>query len=536
MRRAAHGQLRRSHWHLTSAGAKLPPKQKRLGWGTRRTQRLQLEACIHPLAVVRVPSCGSAKVALGGAEDDSRKKFNLRDQGIAAGSTLNWNLEVRHGYSGSGSVNMNASTNSNTIIILAFLLGAILLAGGPLAGQATGATWYVNNGPTGSDSNSCLIASRPCATISEAMNKAASGDTIQIAPNTYPGGFTISKDLTLKGTGRRTVILGGSPVLTVALGITATLRNLTITGSSALNGGIHNFGTLSVANCILRENGPASTGGGIYNAGTLDVTNTTFSGNSAFEGGAIYNGDGGVLTVTGCALSSNSATFGGGIMNELRYTFKLGTVTVTDSIISGIAFRDQGGGISNFGGVTVVNSTVSGNYATESRGFGAGILNYGSATLVMVNSTVSGNSALAEGGGIQNINTSIGSASLSNVLLAGNQAAAYPDCIGTLSDGSGGHNLVGIGDGCGLANGVNGAIVGTASSPVNPLLGSLFPNGGPTLTLALQAQSPAIGMGDVATCLSRTLGVDNKDQRGFQRNTRIRRACDIGAYDTGGTR
>ena len=31
--------MRRSHWQVTGAGAKLPPKQKKLGWGTRRRRR-----------------------------------------------------------------------------------------------------------------------------------------------------------------------------------------------------------------------------------------------------------------------------------------------------------------------------------------------------------------------------------------------------------------------------------------------------------------------------------------------------------------
>jgi hypothetical protein len=43
----------------------------------------------------------------------------------------------------------------------------------------------------------------------------------------------------------------------------------------------------------------------------------------------------------------------------------------------------------------------------------------------------------------------------------------------------------------GIQNGVNGNIVG-----FNPLLGSLQPNGGPTMTQALLAGSPAIDAGD----------------------------------------
>ena len=53
-------------------------------------------------------------------------------------------------------------------------------------------------------------------------------------------------------------------------------------------------------------------GGGILNGGTLTVSNSTLSGNSAgLDGGGIHNG--GTLTVSGSTLSGNSASYGGGI-------------------------------------------------------------------------------------------------------------------------------------------------------------------------------------------------------------------------------
>ena len=58
---------------------------------------------------------------------------------------------------------------------------------------------------------------------------------------------------------------------------------------------------------------------------------------------------------------------------------------------------------------------------------------------------------------------------------------------------------------------------------VNPQLGALSVNGGPTLTIPLPAGSPAIGGGLNAACPA-------TDQRGFFRTDG---QCDVGAYEAG---
>jgi hypothetical protein len=58
--------------------------------------------------------------------------------------------------------------------------------------------------------------------------------------------------------------------------------------------------------------------------------------------------------------------------------------------------------------------------------------------------------------------------------------------------------LIGDGTFSGISNGVNGNIVGTNTNPIDPLLGPLQNNGGPTQTMALLPGSPAIGHGDNA--------------------------------------
>ena len=85
------------------------------------------------------------------------------------------------------------------------------------------------------------------------------------------------------------------------------------------------------------------------------------------------------------------------------------------------------------------------------------------------------------------------------------------------------HNLIGVDSGLsGINNGVNGNLVGMADSPIDPRLGPLQDNGGPTWTMALLPGSPAIEAGVAVP------GVI-ADQRGVSRPQG--RAVDIGAFE-----
>jgi hypothetical protein len=85
-----------------------------------------------------------------------------------------------------------------------------------------------------------------------------------------------------------------------------------------------------------------------------------------------------------------------------------------------------------------------------------------------------------------------------------------------------GHNLVGLtGNSTGLVNGLHHDLVGTVAAPVNPLLGPLTQNGGPTPTFALLPGSPALDAGDDL--------LTGTDQRGYPRPSG--QHGDIGAYE-----
>jgi hypothetical protein len=139
-------------------------------------------------------------------------------------------------------------------------------------------------------------------------------------------------------------------------------------------------------------------------------------------------------------------------------------------------------------------------------------------------------------GGILNASRAV-SASLINTIVGSNLGGAggagapsgnigAPDLQGSFS--SAGHNLIGQTDGSsGFTNGVNSDLAGSGSAPIDPLLGPLTDNGGPTFTMALLHGSPALDAGDDALLHGRD-GL-RTDQRGFARKSGSH--MDIGAFE-----
>ena len=166
------------------------------------------------------------------------------------------------------------------------------------------------------------------------------------------------------------------------------------------------------------DDGPIEErGGGIFNTGTLTVTNSTVSGNTGARSGfGIVNT--GTLTVTNSTVSGNTGpVFGYGIENT-------GTLTVTNSTVSGNTGAESGFGIHNTGTLTVTNSTVSGNTGANS---GNGIVNL-MGTLTVTNGTVSGNTGPI-GYGILDL---MGTLTVTNSTVSGNGRGVVT-CGGTLT-------------------------------------------------------------------------------------------------------
>ncbi len=149
--------------------------------------------------------------------------------------------------------------------------------------------------------------------------------------------------------------------------------------------------------------------------------------------------------------------------------------------------------------MNIVNCTLSNNSATGfgSISRGGGIFNQGG-TVNITNSTLSKNSG--QNGGSGAFNNPGGTTNIKSSIVALNMVGPGPDLSGTFT--AQGFNLIGKNDGAvasfpaGNPNG-NNDIVGTSVSPIDPKLdpNGLQNNGGSTLTVALQSDSPALDKG-----------------------------------------
>ena len=345
--------------------------------------------------------------------------------------------------------------------------------------------------------------------------------------------------------------------------------------------------TVTVSNSVFSRNqcGGSSAGAAVYNYGDLTLSDDSFEDNQtgdACEGGAIYTR--GRLTVVRCniertrmgawcnaagifvyrgQLSVSDSTISDGIAHGTAGgIFTLDSlVSVTNTIIrsntcdsgAGVAFNGTteammtGCTVSgNVGGdaggvwvgldavVSLVNCTIAGNTSSH---LGGGIQNNG--TLTLIHCTIVGNRVVngSDGGGIYHISSTTppNSIKLFNTIVADNLLGQSPDDVAGVFDPASSHNLIGAGDGAtGLINGVNGNLVGTDASPIDPQLGPLADHYGPTWTCALLLGSPAEDAGDSALAVDSDGHPLATDQRGPGFPRIVGPAVDIGAYELSG--
>jgi hypothetical protein len=350
------------------------------------------------------------------------------------------------------------------------------------------------------------------------------------------GKLLVNKNVTITGPGASVITVSGNnvtrvfevvPAKTVAIS-GLTIANGLATGAFPANegGGIFNdHSALTVANCVLSGNVASDSGGGIFNSGfgsgssSTVVKSCTFANNSAANGGALYNyGD------TGAA-----------------------TVDVINSTFTNNSALGTGGAISNFGSAAtgnatlrIVNTTISGN---RSNTDGGGIYNTNNASAAtasttLTNVTITGNradndtNASGTGGGIRAVD---GTVTLKNTIVSGNFKGGSPST--TADDVAGSINAD-----FSLFGNTTGATITGANNQLNvdPLLGVLANNGGPTQTHLPGATSLAINNGSNALLPADTFDLDNDanvaetlpvDQRGPGFPRVVNTTVDIGAVE-----
>jgi hypothetical protein len=192
-------------------------------------------------------------------------------------------------------------------------------------------TLYVSS--TGSNSGTCPETS-PCATVSYALTKAASGAIIEVS-GTIEDNISISSPVTLTlwpggGPAGSPGILNGADngivVVNNAAGV--TIKDLTIEGGGGNNGGgaIENIGTMTLTDSTLTANS-SSGGAGIDNSGSMTVTDSTISGNTG--GPAVVSQGASTLTIIASTISSNAD--GGITSNNAQTVAVLAATIVADN-------------------------------------------------------------------------------------------------------------------------------------------------------------------------------------------------------------
>lgn len=327
------------------------------------------------------------------------------------------------------------------------------------------------------------------------------------AANAAAGPQTICVATTVVGPIVLTTAGGGELVATAAPGLTLQGNGITI--QAAPNAG------------IIDEMAAAPL--------TLDSVTLTGANNASVGGAVNTVGD---VTIINSTLANNTSAGRGGGVNAV------GDVTVLDSTLSANTAGGDGGGVCSFGNVTVTSSTLSNNTAGGGGGDGGGVCAFGN--LTVTNSTISNNSADGQGGGLDTngVLTLVYSTVVQNTASTGanlgflNALASFGSVVALAQ---------GIGANCsapGTTNGFNfsdDTSCGFAASEthlgVDPRLGPLANNGGPTQTRPPQPASPLLDVIPVAHCSDDGASAIKPlvDQRGVTRPQGP--GCDAGAVE-----
>ena len=248
---------------------------------------------------------------------------------------------------------------------------------------------------------------------------------------------------------------------------------------------------------------------------------------SGRTGTVVTTSSGTHVTLSGVTITHGYAVSGGGYAASGGGISNYGTLLLTRSAVTGNhagnscgrnhACDSHGGGISNAGTLTISNSTIAGNFVGTNcpkycypGAQGGGI--YGG-TVTISNSTISGNAANLVGG-------ISAAATLQNSIVANN---SHGNCAAAVT--SKGYNL---------SNDATCNFTGPGDmNSINPMLGPLQANGGPTQTMALLPGSPAIDAGNPSGCTDGSGHLLKTDQRGKPRpDAEDTGGCDIGAYES----
>jgi hypothetical protein len=397
----------------------------------------------------------------------------------------------------------------------AFLCGvtaaAVLASAAPAAAQTFTATNLENSG-----------AGSLRAAV-EAANAAPGADTVGFAAglsgtiHLSGSGLSIKESVAIEGPGaaQLTVEQTSKEHRVIKIEEPAASGQVKLSGLHLTGGRIKGEGgdvyddatnaALTIEGCLIADGNTEGTGygGGVSaNAAPLVVRDSTFAEDQAVSGGAIWGGGdhGQTVTIEGSTFAGDTAEeVAGAVLIEAEES---GLEQIVDSTFVGDRSEGRAGAVYISAGegaaALIADSTFTGNQSVEEGG--ALDLEGGDLAETVEDSTIAGNQVTGsgkQGGGI-----SFGDIGrLVDTIVAGNSAAAGPDLRGKALAS---FDLIGNPAGAELAE----LVPGSDLLGVDPQLGPLAANGGPTETMALPPTSPAVNKGGGALAV---------DQRGDAR-------------------
>jgi predicted outer membrane repeat protein len=255
--------------------------------------------------------------------------------------------------------------------------------------------------------------------------------------------FTIV-DATADDTVKITTARAQYRIFAINAGKTCSFGYLGITNGAAVGnsgGFMNNGGTLIISYCNIYNNQASGEGGGIYSSGNLSITDTHVSQNSV-----PFGWGGGIAAETidstssvflrYCDVYANNAMRGAGLFyrdNAMPASNQPALQLSSSQIYGNTAtssahIQATGGGVliaANTGSALIQDSSIVDNDSVGQNAQGGGIA-ITSGTLSVSNTSITGNTATSQGGGlyIANLGTTLNIDALST--LTGNKAAAGP--------------------------------------------------------------------------------------------------------------
>jgi CSLREA domain-containing protein len=282
-------------------------------------------------------------------------------------------------------------------------------------------------------------------------------------------------------------------------------------------------GVAGVADSSISENVALDGGGGLLAfEGTLIATNNLIADNTAYQGGGVWSeGDNNAVIISQASIQGNDAAYGGGLFllsnfDRVKYSLVEDNTAVLGGgvLIGGPLGADK----------RVINSTITNNTADTVGGLYTNRAILDSVTISHNASTVAtmppialfGSRGLTEnpGGAALTGDVTVISSLFSDNLSPGGTIDLSIESPGTLTIDYSLIETPGLGVSGGTGNLLN----------VDPQLGPVALNGGPTGTRALGPGSPAIDTGNPATDLV-------SDQRGQPYPRVFNGRADMGAFE-----